>query len=246
MKKYSLAYDRVFLAYSKQGEKLIINGETISDVSVCVRVNITNKQTDETLYFTCSDDEQPTEQLFEGHTLSEFFRADYDREYGLLINPTDICRQYQDRYRISFFVEPELCCKGVENRPCISDSTPISMNECISILKDYPEYFDTTDNKPAQCCAYAPLLIGQMIQGKKMMYLVSTNNEILQERINSGEILEGMLSIDEKLCEAVFEMENRLAIQFESYGRSDNEITLTSNTNYYVFSDIQPKTVIGG
>lgn len=70
----------------------------------------------------------------------------------------------------------------------------------------------------------------------KAVYLRATSNNALQTRLDNGEELDGLLSIDTNNCEAVFDIGSRIAIKFQEYSEQDGEITLKNSEDFYSFS----------
>ena len=159
MKNYRLSYDKCFIAMNSKGESLVIDGETIMDMSFLVEYRVYDRITGEEVFFTCPDTEEPRE-----HNMNVYCRCAYDREKGFILTPTDACKN--SKYRIEFIVDEESCTKGVESGTVlfgypVSDSVFLSFEEFVGILKQYPDYFDTTTNQNAQSGAYAVTIVNQ-------------------------------------------------------------------------------------
>lgn len=165
MKEYRLAYDRVFLAWDKETNKHpIFEGQVLSDVSFCIEIRVFDKETNKEILFACGDDEQPAEQKIEGVCINDFFRCEYDRENGYVIKfvvKDELHKKVADKYQFKYYIDAENCYKGIEKREAFTDTESISLLTFLRMLKEYPQYFDNIDNKPAQCCAYAVWVKGE-------------------------------------------------------------------------------------
>ena len=162
MKKYRMNYDKCFIAMNSKGESLVINGDTIMDMSVLLEYRVYDKETGQEIFFTCPDSEEPKESfLDEGYSMNAYYRCDYDREKGFVITPTDVCKN--SKYRVEYSVRPSYeigVTKG--ERVCgvpLSEGVEIPQEQFYSILKDYPDYFDTTTNQNSQSGAYAVTIV---------------------------------------------------------------------------------------
>ena len=76
------------------------------------------------------------------------------------------------------------------------------------------------------------------------VYLAATSNQSLNERLNSGESIEGMLKINFNLHELTFTFGERLAFQFTEYSlNTDKVFDFSDGTSFYRFTDERPETV---
>lgn len=150
MKKYRMAYDRVFLPGIANGALMFeYNGESIGDVSICFEYQVFDEAGNE-VFFTCADDEEMTEQYLDGtYPLSSFYKCCFDREseFGYSMTPSSI----SDKTKFSVKYKVLECFKT----PHISGyPIQISHEEFCRILLDNADQFDSSDNKPTQTCAY--------------------------------------------------------------------------------------------
>lgn len=163
MKQYRLEYDKTFIARSKEGKPLILGDEEITDISIYFRYRVFDRKTGREVFFACRDDEEPKEQTVEGHSLNAFWQCAYNRTMGYAMIPTNT--NTKSNYRVDYEISG--CFKGVIRKGheevlagvTISQSEELPYAECIKLLKDYPEHFDTSTNKSAQSCAYGVELI---------------------------------------------------------------------------------------
>lgn len=76
------------------------------------------------------------------------------------------------------------------------------------------------------------------------VYLTATSNELLNERLNKGETIEGMLKINFELHELTFTFGERLAFQFNEYSlNTDKVFDFSDGTSFYRFSAEKPELV---
>jgi len=76
------------------------------------------------------------------------------------------------------------------------------------------------------------------------VYLKATSNMVLTERMNNGEVIEGMLQINFRLGEISFTFGERLAFRFNEYSVDTNgEFHFSDGTSYYTFSSERPEVV---
>lgn len=76
------------------------------------------------------------------------------------------------------------------------------------------------------------------------VYLIATSNELLNERLNKGETIEGMLKINFELHELAFTFGERLAFQFSEYSlNTDKVFDFSDGTSFYRFSAEKPEFV---
>ena len=76
------------------------------------------------------------------------------------------------------------------------------------------------------------------------VYLTATSNELLNERLNKGETIEGMLKINFELHELTFTFVERLAFQFNEYSlNTDKVFDFSDGTSFYRFSAEKPELV---
>lgn len=159
MKKYRLEYDKTLIAQNKKGKSLVLGDEMITDISIYFLYRVFDRKTGKEIFFTCRDDEEPKEQTVDGHTLNAFWRCDYNRKTGYVMIPTQT--NTESNYRVDYEVSG--CFKGVIRKGeveviagvPVSQSEEFPLEECIKLLKNYPEYFDTSTNQWAQSCAYS-------------------------------------------------------------------------------------------
>lgn len=76
------------------------------------------------------------------------------------------------------------------------------------------------------------------------VYLAATSNQSLNERLNNGESIEGMLKINFNLHELTFTFGERLAFQFTEYSlNTDKVFDFSDGTSFYRFTAEKPETV---
>lgn len=150
--KYRQCYDKVFLARKAGGERLIISGKRIADVSVLFEYRVYDKATGREVEFECEGG-KPYEQQLDGHSLNEYFKCSYDREKGFIMTPTKL--HEESRYRVEFYELSHYWAVLPNGADAYSESEEISGREFEEVLKEHPEYFDNSDNRDAQNCAFS-------------------------------------------------------------------------------------------
>lgn len=147
MKKYRLNYDKLFIA--KGGiEGFEYKGEIIEALHIYFEYQILDK-TGHEKFFTCSDDEEMTEQFVDGYNLNSFYKCCYDRsrKLGYTMTPTEIV--LKSDYDVVYSVESCFKVLRDEEYPIL-----ISHEEFCNILLNNAEHFDISDNKPTQSVSY--------------------------------------------------------------------------------------------
>lgn len=149
--KYRLNYDKCFIAAHSEKDALEVDGHKIMDIAIYFEYRVFDKDTGEELFFTAekiSDDSFDMEQYIDGYPLNDFFRCEYDKNSstGYIMKPTAVNKK--SKYRVEY----EICdCYwyGFE-----LDCEQISYEKFCDLLLTYPDYFDTTTNKPCQSGAF--------------------------------------------------------------------------------------------
>lgn len=76
------------------------------------------------------------------------------------------------------------------------------------------------------------------------VYLKATSNAMLKERMDNGEIIEGMLQVNFRLGEISFTFGERLAFRFSECSAGTNgEFYFSDGTSYFAFSPERPEVV---
>ena len=81
------------------------------------------------------------------------------------------------------------------------------------------------------------------MEKKRTVYLSATDNKLLNERLNNGDVIEGVLEINAELNEASFTEDDRIAFQFDTCVEMDDGILLSGTKCYYRFSYKVPERV---
>ncbi|MCR5021556.1 hypothetical protein [Ruminococcus sp.] len=152
MKRYRICYDKMLIT---KGD-LRINGELYGGVAAYLEYQVFDKATGEEIFFTCGDDEEPSEKKVCEHYLNDFFDLAYDKDNGFTIIPAGELKELNDcevKYRLSMFA------KSIDINGCLED-IPISEETFVNILKDNPASFGTADNNYAQNCGVTFNIIG--------------------------------------------------------------------------------------
>ena len=147
MKKYRLNYDKLFIA--KGGIKgFKYKGEIIEALHIYFEYQVLD-ETGHEKFFTCSDDEEMTEQLIDGHCLNSFYKCCFDRDSkcGYTMTPTEIAEKSD--FNVIYNVD---CCFKVLRDEAYP--TLISYEEFCDILLNNAEHLDISDNKPTQSVSY--------------------------------------------------------------------------------------------
>ena len=76
------------------------------------------------------------------------------------------------------------------------------------------------------------------------VYLVATSNKSLSERMDNGEIIEGMLRVNFGLHELTFTFGERIAFQYNHYMmNSEKVLEFSDGTSFYRFTAEKPETI---
>ena len=147
--KYRLNYEKLFVAMNSNGEHLKVNGNIITSMSVYFEYRVYDKQTGEEILFTADDSRTDHERYLDGFSLNDYFRCDYDASShtGYIMKPTAINKT--SRYKVEYVVDE---CFRYGEETGIAEK--ISHEKFCELLLTYPDYFDTTDNKPCQSTAF--------------------------------------------------------------------------------------------
>lgn len=148
MKKYRLNYDKLFITKDCHNG-FEYKGEMIMALQIFFEYRVLDERTGYEKFFTCSDNEEMTEQLVDGYPLDSFYKCCFDRssKCGFTMTPTNIADKSGDDIVYSV----ESCFKHLRD-----DSSPtlISYDEFCDILLSNADQFDISDNKPAQSVSY--------------------------------------------------------------------------------------------
>lgn len=93
----------------------------------------------------------------------------------------------------------------------------------------------------------------EVFTGKRKVYLVKTSNILLAERLDNGEVIEGVLEADERTSEALFRLASGTGIAFlfnhitvidNSEEEGGKSVMLSNGDMYYRFNYSKSKEVI--
>lgn len=148
MKKYSIEYERL-LTLNNENDYPYFKGKRIACLSMYFEVRPFDKNGNEVI-FTCDDNEEPKENGLNG-----VFRFDVDpqSEKGYTISLTSNIHKFDFS---SYEIVPTVGFIGdFSKSPMFIDlNTQITHEEFVEIIKSNMEYFDYSNNKPAQNTAY--------------------------------------------------------------------------------------------
>ncbi|WP_309566482.1 hypothetical protein [Bacillus thuringiensis] len=145
LKKYRLGYDYVFLA-----DTFTYKGLLISTMSVNVLFKVFDNKGNEKLFESNELNDQKL-HLENGHScyLTTLIKCYFDRKNILNFEP-NISLLKDSGYTIHW--EIDSYDKGVGE--CFVESENVSEEEFMNIMKKHIDQFDSSDNYPAQSCAY--------------------------------------------------------------------------------------------
>lgn len=154
MKRYRICYDKMIVAHGE----LKINGHLCGGLAAYLEYQVFDKSTGDEIFFTCGDDEEPSEQKVCEHYLNDFYDLAYDKDSGFTIIPAEELKNLKDcevKYRLSMFA------KSIDiNDNGLYEDVSISEEQFIKILKENRESFDNADNNYAQSCGVTFNIIG--------------------------------------------------------------------------------------
>lgn len=76
------------------------------------------------------------------------------------------------------------------------------------------------------------------------VYLAATSNKSLSERMDNGEIIEGMLHVNFGLHELTFTFGERIAFQYNHYMMNSEKVfEFSDGTSFYSFTIEKPETI---
>lgn len=75
------------------------------------------------------------------------------------------------------------------------------------------------------------------------VYLVATSNEILNEKLENGKVVDGMLEINYDDGEMVFTGDDRIALRYNEVSIEADGFYFTDGTSYYRFANEAPNVI---
>lgn len=80
---------------------------------------------------------------------------------------------------------------------------------------------------------------------ERKMYLVGTSNELLEEMLDEGKEIVGLVEDNEEEHEISFTFKDRIVFTYSEKETEDGKTTYADGDIYYVFSNEEPDRIAG-